>query len=215
MFYNNASVISDSKVIGGNSTDRAILEYITINSSINANIVKKVPFDSANKYSSIILDDGTILIKGAMEVILPKCKNILNSNNKESKLFSTAIIKRKVEEYTKKSGRVLVFAYGKSMDNLTFLGFVNIKDELRREAFEGIRLIKSAGIQTIMITGDAIDTATSIAKEVGLITNDKQIVLTSSDLARMSDEEVKEKLSDIRVVARALPNDKSRLVNIL
>ena len=101
------------------------------------------------------------------------------------------------------------------MDNLTFLGFVNIKDELRREAFEGIRLIKSAGIQTIMITGDAIDTATSIAKEVGLITNDKQIVLTSSDLARMSDEEVKEKLSDIRVVARALPNDKSRLVNIL
>ena len=150
-----------------------------------------------------------------MEVILPKCKNILNSNNKESKLFSPSIIKRKVEEYTKKSGRVLVFAYGKSMDNLTFLGFVNIKDELRREAFEGIRLIKSAGIQTIMITGDAIDTATSIAKEVGLITNDKQIVLTSSDLARMSDEEIKEKLSDIRVIARALPNDKSRLVNIL
>ena len=70
-------------------------------------------------------------------------------------------------------------------------------------------------IQTIMITGDAIDTATSIAKEVGLITNDKQIVLTSSDLARMSDEKKKKKLSDIRVIARALPNDKSRLVNIL
>lgn len=215
LFYNNASMISDTKVIGGNSTDRAILEYITINSSINAKIIKREEFDSAKKYSSITLDDGTILIKGAMEVILPKCKNILNSNNKESKLFSPSIIKRKVEEYTKKSGRVLVFAYGKSMDNLTFLGFVNIKDELRREAFEGIRLIKSAGIQTIMITGDAIDTATSIAKEVGLITNDKQIVLTSSDLARMSDEEIKEKLSDIRVIARALPNDKSRLVNIL
>ena len=208
-------MISDTKVIGGNSTDRAILEYITINSSINAKIIKREEFDSAKKYSSITLDDGIILIKGAMEVILPKCKNILNSNNKESKLFSTSIIKRKVEEYTKKSGRVLVFAYGKSMDNLTFLGFVNIKDELRREAFEGIRLIKSAGIQTIMITGDAIDTATSIAKEVGLITNDKQIVLTSSDLAKMSDEEIKEKLSDIRVIARALPNDKSRLVNIL
>ena len=215
LFYNNASMISDTKVIGGNSTDRAILEYITINSSINAKIIKREEFDSAKKYSSITLDDGIILIKGAMEVILPKCKNILNSNNKESKLFSPSIIKRKVEEYTKKSGRVLVFAYGKSMDNLTFLGFVNIKDELRREAFEGIRLIKSAGIQTIMITGDAIDTATSIAKEVGLITNDKQIVLTSSDLAKMSDEEIKEKLSDIRVIARALPNDKSRLVNIL
>lgn len=215
LFYNNASMISDNKIIGSNSTDRAILEYIDIDSNINVNIIKKEVFDSSKKYSSITLNDGTILIKGAMEVILPKCKNILNSNNKESKLFTTSIIKRKIDEYTKKSGRVLVFAYGKSMDNLTFLGFVNIKDELRKEAYEGIRIIKNAGIQPIMITGDGIDTATSIAKEVGLITDDKQIVLTSSDLAKMSDVEVKAKLKDIRVIARALPQDKSRLVNII
>ena len=215
LFYNNASMISDNKIIGSNSTDRAILEYIDIDSNINVNIIKKEVFDSSKKYSSITLNDGTILIKGAMEVILPKCKNILNSNNKESKLFTTSIIKRKVEEYTKKSGRVLVFAYGKDINNLTFLGFVNIKDELRKEAYEGIRIIKNAGIQPIMITGDGIDTATSIAKEVGLITDDKQIVLTSSDLAKMSDVEVKTKLKDIRVIARALPQDKSRLVNII
>ena len=215
LFYNNASMISDNKIIGSNSTDRAILEYIDIDSNINVNIIKKEVFDSSKKYSSITLNDGTILIKGAMEVILPKCKNILNSNNKESKLFTTSIIKRKIDEYTKKSGRVLVFAYGKDINNLTFLGFVNIKDELRKEAYEGIRIIKNAGIQSIMITGDGIDTATSIAKEVGLITDDKQIVLTSSDLAKMSDVEVKAKLKDIRVIARALPQDKSRLVNII
>ena len=215
LFYNNASMISDNKIIGSNSTDRAILEYIDIDSNINVNIIKKEVFDSSKKYSSITLNDGTILIKGAMEVILPKCKNILNSNNKESKLFTTSIIKRKIDEYTKKSGRVLVFAYGKDINNLTFLGFVNIKDELRKEAYEGIRIIKNAGIQPIMITGDGIDTATSIAKEVGLITDDKQIVLTSSDLAKMSDVEVKAKLKDIRVIARALPQDKSRLVNII
>ncbi len=215
LFYNNASMISDNKIIGSNSTDRAILEYIDIDSNINVNIIKKEVFDSSKKYSSITLNDGTILIKGAMEVILPKCKNILNSNNKESKLFTTSIIKRKIDEYTKKSGRVLVFAYGKDINNLTFLGFVNIKDELRKEAYEGIRIIKNAGIQPIMITGDGIDTATSIAKEVGLITDDKQIVLTSSDLAKMSDVEVKTKLKDIRVIARALPQDKSRLVNII
>ena len=122
LFYNNASMISDNKIIGSNSTDRAILEYIDIDSNINVNIIKKEVFDSSKKYSSITLNDGTILIKGAMEVILPKCKNILNSNNKESKLFTTSIIKRKIDEYTKKSGRVLVFAYGKDINNLTFLG---------------------------------------------------------------------------------------------
>lgn len=215
LFYNNSSMISDNKIIGSNSTDRAILEFINIDSKISIKISKREVFDSSKKYSSITLDDGTILIKGAMEVILPKCKNILNSNNKESKLFTTSIIKRKIDEYTKKSGRVLVFAYGKDINNLTFLGFVNIKDELRKEAYEGIRIIKNAGIQPIMITGDGIDTATSIAKEVGLITDDKQIVLTSSDLAKMSDVEVKAKLKDIRVIARALPQDKSRLVNII
>ena len=66
-----------------------------------------------------------------------------------------------------------------------------------------------------MITGDAKDTAESIAKEVGLITQNRNLVLTSNDLARMSDEEIGRKLSSIAVIARALPNDKSRLVNII
>ena len=214
-FYNNASMISDTKIIGSNSTDRAIMEFINIDKKINAQVIAKTPFDSEKKYSSVTLSDGTILIKGAMEVILPRCHSILNTNNKESKLLTTNIIKRKINEYTKNSGRVLTFAYGKNLDNLTFLGFVNIKDELRPEAHEGIRLIKNAGVQPIMITGDGIETASSIAKEVGLITNNKQIVLTSSDLAKMSDDDIKDKLKDIAVIARALPNDKSRLVSII
>ena len=214
-FYNNASMISDTKIIGSNSTDRAIMEFINIDKKINAQVIAKTPFDSEKKYSSVTLSDGTILIKGAMEVILPRCHSILNTNNKESKLLTTNIIKRKINEYTKNSGRVLTFAYGKNLDNLTFLGFVNIKDELRPEAREGIRLIKNAGVQPIMITGDGIETASSIAKEVGLITNNKQIVLTSSDLAKMSDDDIKDKLKDIAVIARALPNDKSRLVSII
>ncbi len=214
-FYNNASMISDTKIIGSNSTDRAIMEFINIDKKINAQVIAKTPFDSEKKYSSVTLSDGTILIKGAMEVILPRCHSILNTNNKESKLLTTNIIKRKINEYTKNSGRVLTFAYGKNLDNLTFLGFVNIKDELRPEAREGIRLIKNAGVQPIMITGDGIETASSIAKEVGLITNNKQIVLTSSDLAKMSDDDIKDKLKDIAVIVRALPNDKSRLVSII
>src|SRR5699024_7561271 len=130
--------------------------------------------------------DGTIFIKGASEVILPKCSEILTSSGSISKLSSRSIIEKRIDMYTKKAGRVLTFAYGKDINNLIFTGFVNIKDELRKEAFEGIRIIKSAGIQPIMITGDARDTAESIAKEVGLITPNRNLVLSSSDLAKLS-----------------------------
>ncbi len=215
LVLNNASIISNGDIIGGNSTDRALLSFMSTDHSIKRSILKKEPFDSAKKYSSITLNDGTIFIKGAAEVIIPKCSNMLYSNGKEVKLTSKSIIQKRIDMYTKKAGRVLTFAYGTDLNNLTFIGFVNIKDELRKEAYEGIRIIKSAGVQPIMITGDAKDTAESIAKEVGLITQNRNLVLTSNDLAHMSDEEIGRKLPNIAVIARALPNDKSRLVNII
>ena len=215
LFYNNASVFSGGNIIGGNSTDRALLDFIGSDASVKQSILKKEPFDSAKKYSSITLTDRTIFIKGASEVILPKCSEILNSSGSISKLSSRSIIEKSIDMYTKKAGRVLTFAYGKDINNLIFIGFVNIKDELRKEAFEGIRIIKSAGIQPIMITGDARDTAESIAKEVGLITPNRNLVLSSGDLAKLSDEEVAKRLPSIAVIARALPQDKSRLVNII
>lgn len=214
-FYNNASIISDDNIIGGNSTDRALLKFIGKSKEINKKIINKTPFDSAIKYSSVTLSDGTILVKGAKEVLLSKCKTYLNSFGKEASLLNKKMIEKKIESYTKSSGRVLIFAYGKNMDNLCLLGFVNIKDELRDEAKEGIRLIKSAGIKPIMITGDAVDTAESIAREVGLIDIKSNLVLSSSDLEKLSDDEIKKKLSNIAVIARALPQDKSRMVSII
>ena len=214
-FYNNASIISDDNIIGGNSTDRALLKFIGKSKEINKKIINKTPFDSAIKYSSVTLSDGTILVKGAKEVLLSKCKTYLNSFGKEVSLLNKKMIEKKIESYTKSSGRVLIFAYGKNMDNLCLLGFVNIKDELRDEAKEGIRLIKSAGIKPIMITGDAVDTAESIASEVGLIDIKSNLVLSSSDLEKLSDDEIKSKLYSIAVIARALPQDKSRMVSII
>ena len=214
-FYNNASIISDDNIIGGNSTDRALLKFIGKDTKINKKIINKVPFNSAIKYSSVTLSDGTILVKGAKEVLLSKCKTYLNCLGKEVSLLNKKVIERKIESYTKSSGRVIIFAYGNNMDNLCLLGFVNIKDELRSEAKEGIRLIKSAGIKPIMITGDAKDTAESIAREVGLIDINSNLVLSSSDLEALSDNEIKEKLSNIAVIARALPQDKSRMVSII
>ena len=214
-FYNNASMISENGVIGGNSTDRALLNFVGKNSEISKKIISKVPFDSAIKYSSVTLSDGTILVKGAKEVLLSKCKTYLNSFGKEVMLLNKKKLENKIDSYTKTSGRVLIFAYGKSMDNLCLLGFVNIKDELRDEAKEGIRLIKSAGIKPIMITGDAVDTAEAIAREVGLIDIKSNLVLSSGDLEKLSDDEIKNKLSNIAVIARALPQDKSRMVSII
>ena len=214
-YYNNASIISDTGIIGGNSTDRALMSFIGSDKNIKDKVIKKEPFDSKYKYSSVTLSNGITYYKGALEVIMPKCKKYLNSFGSEVVLVNKSVILKKINMYTKASGRVLVFAYGECFDELTLLGFVNIKDELRDEAKEGIRLIKSAGIKPIMITGDAMDTATSIAREVGLIDINSNMVISSSDLEKMSDEDIKKNLNKIAVIARALPQDKSRMVSII
>ena len=93
------------------------------------------------------------------------------------------------------------------------LGFAYLKDEIRQEAIKGIELVKNAGIDTIMITGDNKDTAYAIGMELGLI-EDNDLVVTSEELSNMSVNEIKSKLPRIRIVARSLPSDKSRLVTI-
>lgn len=215
IFYNTSSLFSEGKIIGGNSTERALLGFISKDKNINKKVLFKDPFDSSKKYSSVTLSDGTIFVKGAAEVVLPRCQKYMTQTGEIKTLIDKKSIERKIDNYTMNAGRVLVFASGSTKNNLTFLGFVNIKDELRAESREGIGLIKSAGIHPIMITGDAKDTAISIAKEVGLYTSPNKKVLTSEEFAKLSDEEVKEMLFDIVVIARALPQDKSRLVSIV
>ncbi len=215
MYYNTTALISEGKVIGGNSTERALLNFIEKDDHIKKEVLLKEVFDSKKKYSLVKLKDGTILVKGAGEVILPKCHSYLGLDGKLKLLVNSKNIEASIDKYTKNAGRVLTLAYGNSLDNLTYLGFVNIKDELREEAKDGLNLIKMAGIHPIMITGDAKDTALAIAQEVGLYRGSKDKVLTSDELAKMSDEKIKEMLFDIVVIARALPQDKSRLVSII
>ena len=97
---------------------------------------------------------------------------------------------------------------------MTFIGLVSIKDEVRKEAIEGVKLVKNAGIKTIMITGDNKKTAVSIGKEVKLLQNNNDLVFTSKELEQKSDTELKSLLPNIKIIARALPQDKSRLVRI-
>lgn len=99
-------------------------------------------------------------------------------------------------------------------DDVVIIGFVGIRDDVRPEAKEAIKEVLDAGIQVVMITGDRKETAVAIAKDAGLLKNDTDIALTSDELNKMSDDEVKKVLRNIRVIARALPTDKSRMVRI-
>lgn len=214
IILNNESVISNNNVIGGNSTDKALIKYLKYKNT-NIKITKRIPFDSKNKYSAIFLNN-LVYLKGASEIILPKCTKYLNTLGEEKRIINQRLILRDIEKYTKKGFRVITLAYGDNENgNLVFAGFITLKDELRPEAKEGIDLIKKAGINVIMITGDAKDTAKNIATDSGIISSPNDLILTSQEFNSMDEEDIKKIVHKLKVVARALPQDKSRLVTIL
>ena len=217
LYYNNDSKFDGKEVIGGNGTDRACLKFLTEDKNIKRRVIDKTPFDSKEKYSKVTLDNNKTYIKGAIEKLLPNVTYYLNKFGEEKILLNKKLIMSMADNLTKKGIRLLVLCSTKKnekLENLTFIGLVAIKDELRPEAKEGVSLIRSAGINMIMITGDAKKTATSIATDVGLL-DKEDLVLTSEELSKLSDEELKKIVGNLKVVARALPTDKSRLVRVL
>ena len=221
--YNTSSEysIDNKQIIGGNITDKALLAFITSNYTKTLNTCNYVPFSSKNKYSAITIKDkyNLNLIKGSPEKIIKSCNKFYDEYGFERTFKRKSDLLDKIRFYQKNGIRVIALATSKNNTNTNFtnlilVGIVIIKDEVRKEAIEGVKLVRNAGIQTVMITGDNIDTATSIAKEVGIILNDNDIVLTSEQLNSMSDNEIKSILPNLRVVARSLPQDKSRLIRI-
>lgn len=221
MISNNESTWNDKgKAIGGNITDRAILEFIKSGPLNSYRVLKKTPFNSKNKYSKVKVDGikKVTCIKGAPEKLLPYCTTYYDVEGKKNRLISKRKIEEEIHQATQKGIRVLLLAIDEKnqemFSNLTFLSLVFIKDEIRKEAMEGVKMVQDAHIQTVMITGDNKETAYAIAKEAGLVTEKNHIVLTSEELQRKSDEEVKKILPNLCVVARSLPQDKSRLVRL-
>ena len=217
----------DDHVIGGNMTDQALLKFVGRDVYENLGNIKKYevtkaqPFNSANKFSQAFLEgEGKVLYKGAPERLLACAKKYLDENGEE-KDIDLAAINKKIDELAEKSMRVLSFGYStkpmeenKINDDVILVGLVAIRDDVRKEAAEAIQEVMKAGIQVVMITGDRRETAQAIAKDAGLLVNDTDKVLTSEDLNKMSDDEVKAIIPNIRVIARALPTDKSRMVRL-
>lgn len=221
MIVNNMASYDGKNIIGGNTTDRCLLSFFKPTKYEGLKKIKQIPFDSKNKYMITVIDDKNIknLIKGAPEVILPNCKYYYDYAGKKVPFLNKNKVEVKIREETKKGIRVIVLATSDHVTetlfkDLTFVGAILIKDKVRSEAKSGIDLVHEAGIQTVMITGDNKDTALSIATEVGLVKNDKDIIITSSELNNLSDDKLKKIIPNLKVVARSLPQDKSRLVRV-
>lgn len=216
MIYNNSSYMSGNEILGGNITDRALIKFMEEDDRSKYKILKKHTFDSKNKYSSVEVDFNfnTVFFKGAYEIILDKCEWKYDQNGKKEIFKNKKDYEKIIEETVKNGIRVIALASGSKneLNNLCFIGLVLIKDEVRKDARKGVELVRNAGIDVIMLTGDAKETAKAIAIETGVLTSENDLVLTSNDLSNMTDEQVKKDLHKIKVVARSLPQDKNRLV---
>lgn len=222
---NTQSMFDDEhKVVGGNVTDKALLNFIgeeVFNASTNDGVVIEASqgFNSANKFSQAQVA-GKTYYKGAPERLIAKAKKYIDVDGKIKDIDFT-ILNQKIDALADRSMRVLAFGYSESKltensinDDVVLTGLVGIRDDVRPDAKQAIEKIQKAGIQLVMITGDRLETARAIAKDAGLITSDSDVVLTSAELNEMSDDEVKKIIPNLKVIARALPTDKSRMVRL-
>lgn len=221
----NNAVIKDNQEIG-DPTEIALLDmykqYNVTNDtfSLIASRQLELPFDSDRKLMSTT-SKNHLYTKGATDELLKRCKTILIDDEKvplEDKHIRKILDQN--HRFASEGLRVLGFAYKNFTKNsitfsdekdLTFVGMVSLMDPPREESFEAVKNCKIAGIKPIMITGDHVITATSIAKQIGIY-KEGDTCLEGSYLAKMSDEELDSKLSDISVYARVAPEHKIRIV---
>lgn len=215
------------KVIGGNATDQALMKFIgettftMLTSNKEYTVTESQGFNSTNKFSQARIEKlGKTFYKGAPERLLANAKKYLDKDG-NIKDIDKAALDKKIDELAAKAMRVLSFGYSESPmtenkinDDIIITGLVGIRDDVRPEAKIAIAEVQNAGIQVVMITGDRLETAKAIAKDTGLLKSDTDIALSSAELNSMTDDELKKIIPDIRVIARALPTDKSRMVRL-
>lgn len=217
----------DENIIRGSPTEKALImlgaKLGVYKEDFEYEKIDEKPFTSERKMMSVIVKEKktkTMYSKGAPDILLKKCKYILE-NNEIKKLTDSkkASILKNIDSMSKKSFRNIAFAY-KTINNinsknieeeLIFLGFAGMKDPPRPEVKEAIELCNTAGINVKMITGDSLETAKAIASEIGL----KGEVITGQELDTLTDDELSKIVNKITIFARVRPEHKLRIVKAL
>lgn len=229
----NDAVEDDNKEVSGEPTEAALVQY-AISKHLNKNEllqkqprIDEYPFDSSRKLMSTIHQDGDGYIqytKGAPDVLIARCTKLLKDGAVQpmTKEDRTEILKAN-KSMADNALRVLAAAYTTYTDtksfaskeaieqNLIFIGLTGMIDPVRPEVKQAISTCKSAGITPIMITGDHLDTAVAIARELDILQDPSQAI-TGYDLQKMSDEEFMKNVQKYRVYARVQPEHKTRIV---
>lgn len=214
----NLSVEENGSVLTiGNPTEGALLKWISADgynyedARENANIASVLPFSTEIKRMETTTTDGYRYIKGAPEIVIEMCDDFGGVAKED--------ILDKLSGFQAKGMRTLAFAYQKDAGSVVFQSIVAIADPVRSDVPEAINICRnSAHVRVIMVTGDNALTAGEIAKQAGLTDGTENIIaLTGAEFAALSDAEAKKIVEnpDFRILSRAKPNDKARLVGLL
>ena len=208
----NSTANLDGEKVIGNPTEGALLlwmrdagvDYAEKRTAVE--VLDVIPFSTERKYMSttvrsLAMNGETVThLKGAPEVVMSMC----NMTDKQRAKYAG-----KLSEFQKKAMRTLGFAY-----NDVFLGVVAISDPIREDVPAAIRECDEAGIDVKIVTGDTPGTAMEIGRQIGLHCSANSII-TGTDFEALSDEEVYERVNSLKIIARARPMDKKRLVEFL
>ncbi|MBO7615667.1 MAG: calcium-translocating P-type ATPase, PMCA-type [Bacteroidales bacterium] len=231
------------KVIG-NPTEGALLLWLFDNNvdfalmRDNVKIVKQLPFTTKYKYMATVVKTGfsgeyVLYVKGAPEIVLKRCVTVRKRDSEAGIQWVRGEVENKLAEYQQKAMRTLGFAYkyiseaevdrvfadGKLMiEDLCFLGIVGIIDPIRDDVADSIKNCLNAGIGIKIVTGDTPGTAREIGRQVGLWTDNddpERQMITGKEFNLLTDDELRERVGDLKIMSRARPSDKERLVRLL
>ena len=220
----------------GNPTEAALLLWLDENGTDyaqlreNATVVEQLPFSTMRKFmatvveSSVVKGKRVVYVKGAPEIIIDRCRHFAEGVTKEG-------LREQLLGYQQKAVRTLGFAYqvldGEEnvvvddmlkADDLTLMGIVAISDPVRADVPAAVRESLDAGIRIKIVTGDTPGTAKEIGRQIGLwddATDTDANLITGPDFAALSDAEAAKAAQAIKIMSRARPTDKSRLVSLL
>lgn len=239
-FLDKATEGKDSVI--GNPTEGALLLWLNknnidyLNYRESAEIVEQIPFSTERKYMATIaqsnVDKGKriLYLKGAPEVIMLKCKTIQGQNQIEAIDTFKDGINEQLLTYQNKAMRTLGFAYkilnddetdiinSVAQEDLIFLGIAAISDPVREDVPDAVKACTEAGIQVKIVTGDTYGTAKEIGSQIGIWDKDYDTdknIISGVDFEALTDDEALERIKDLKIMCRARPADKQRLVYLL